>query len=364
MECEQLLKTPLNAEHLKLNAKMIGFGGWDMPVMYTSIIDEYNHTRNSVSIFDTCHMGEFLLEGYSSISGLDYLITQNIIDMENLTCRYGAMLNENGGVIDDLIVFKVDQNKWFIVVNASTRVNDFNHISKSLKHEDSFKDLSDQLGKIDVQGPFSRDVLKNIIPGIEKLEYYCFDYFNYLGEKVLVSRTGYTGELGYEIYLSNEKTVVLWQKLLEDNRVKPAGLGARDLLRLEKGYSLYGHELKEDVSVLECGLSKFIDFEKDFFGKDALLYQKESGIKRKLIGILSENRKAPREGYSIIVNNEEVGIVTSGGFSPAFLRGIGLGFIAVDKIPEDGKLSIGSLSSSFSAGICSRIFLKGGSLKD
>ncbi len=259
---EKLQKTPLYEEHVRLGARMVSFGGWDMPVQYEGILQEHAATRQAVAIFDISHMGEFIVEGDCVESGLDSLVTMSLVDLPVGACRYGCLLNENAGIMDDLIIFRIAEGKWFIVVNSETTQKDAAHFQKYLTERAVFQDVSLQIGKIDVQGQRSRKVLETFIADIGKLDYYTFDYFDLLGENVLVSRTGYTGELGYEIYYPWDKTKNVWKALLKCDEVTPAGLGARDILRLEMGYSLYGHELSEDISPLEAGLARFVHFDK------------------------------------------------------------------------------------------------------
>ena len=361
---ETLKRTPLYEEHLALKAKMVPFGGWEMPVQYEGILAEYEHTRKAVTLFDTCHMGEFLIHGDCRKTGLDALVTVSIADMQVRSCRYGMILNDQGGVIDDLVVFREEKEKWFIVVNGATTAKDAGHFRARLKQPQAFKDISSGIGKIDVQGPLSREILKPLVPGIEKLAYYTFDSFNLLGEAVRVSRTGYTGELGYEIYSSSATVTAIWRKLLENPKVKPAGLGARDILRLEVGYSLYGHELSETITPLEAGLARFVDFTKEFIGKDALLKQQKEGPRRKITGFISETRRAPRQDNKIYTAaGEAIGIVTSGSFSPHCQRGIGLGFVPVALAGTGQKIYFGDDNNKNSAIISSRTFYKNGSLK-
>ena len=269
-----LRKTPLYQQHIDLKAKIVPFGGWEMPVQYDEgILAEYEETRNRVSVFDISHMGEFIIEGDPVEIGLDKIVTQSLVDLPEKSCRYGAMLNDKGGVIDDLIVFRISKNKWMLVVNGSTIQKDAAQIKKYLSSSGTFSDCSSELGKLDIQGPDSRDVLLSLVKGIDRLKYYQFDEFDVLGEKVVVSRTGYTGELGYEIYFPWERTQKLWEEILKLG-VKPAGLGVRDLLRIEMGYCLYGYELADDISPLESGLNRFIDWNKNFVGKDSLLKER------------------------------------------------------------------------------------------
>ncbi|VAX37024.1 Aminomethyltransferase (glycine cleavage system T protein) [hydrothermal vent metagenome] len=360
-----LQKTPLYKQHIALGARMVGFGGWDMPVQYEGILAEYEQTRKRAALFDISHMGEFIIEGDCVSTGFDRLVTMNIKDMPIKSCRYGAMLNEDAGTLDDLIVFRMEQEKWFVVVNAATTPKDVEHIQKNLSSGASFKDVSAEMGKIDVQGPLARDVLSALVKDIERLEYYTFDFFDLLGKNVLISRTGYTGELGYEIYYPWNKTVELWDTFLKDKRVKPVGLGARDVLRLEMGYSLYGHELSEDISPLEAGLNRFVDWDKDFLGKEALLAQKVEGVRRKVVGLASLTRRTPREGHKIYSEQGKgIGVVTSGTFSPVCNQGIGLGFVVTDEVKMGKKIFFGDDKNKISATISSRFVYKGSSLKN
>lgn len=362
---EQLLRTPLYEEHVKLKAKMVPFGGWEMPVQYEGILAEHHATRNGATLFDICHMGEFIVEGDVKETGLDRLVTMPLADLPVKTSRYGAILNEQGGVIDDCIIFRMEEKKWFVVVNGSTIKKDATHFLKNLRKPEKFLDVSAQLGKLDLQGPLSRDVLKRFVPSLDRLQYFTFDFFELLGEKnILISRTGYTGELGYEIFYPWNKTVDLWRALLGDERVKPAGLGARDVLRLEKGYSLYGHELNDETTPLESGLERFIDFSKDFIGRDVLLKQKEKGIPRKLVGILSDNRRAPREGQEIFSSEGKlIGKVSSGTFSPCLNVGIALGFVSTEAARLNQKIAFGSSTQQNPATLTGKIFYKQGSIK-
>lgn len=361
---EKLKRTPLYEEHVALGAKMVPFGGWEMPVQYEGILSEYEKTRQAVTVFDISHMGEFVVEGDLVESGLDKIVTMRLSDLPIKSSRYGAILNEQGGVLDDLIVFREEEKKWFIVVNASTIDKDAKHFQKHLTSKAKFRDVSSQIGKLDIQGPKSRELMQKYVPDIGKLEYYRFDYFKLLGEKVLISRTGYTGELGYEVFYPWEKTKDLWRELVYQAKVTPAGLGARDVLRLEMGYSLYGHELNENISVLESGLGKFIDFEKDFIGKNALLNQQKHGMKRKIVGIESENRKSPRQDQKVFLDSgKEIGIITSGTFAPAVNKGIGLALVDIDSAEVGKNIYFGDDKNKSPARITSKVFCKNSSLK-
>jgi len=356
-----LHNTPLADVHAALGAKMVGFGGWNMPLQYESILAEWEHNRKTVSLFDCSHMGEFMIRGDAKACGLDRIVVQTIADMPVNTCRYGAMLNDSGGVVDDLIVYRKAKQDWMIVVNAANIEKDARHFRVNLNATTYFEDASFKTAKLDVQGPQSRDVLKVLAPGIEKLAYYTFDQFQITGIPCLISRTGYTGELGYEIYCPWEKCKEIWQNILDNATVKPTGLGVRDVLRIEMCYSLYGHELGETISPLEAGLDKFIDGRKDFIGRQALSAQTP---KRTIGYFVSVSRKSPRAWNKIFdAAGNEIGVVTSGTFSPALQVGIGIGFMSRDIKKAGTQIFFGDEKSKAAAIVASRPFYKNGSLK-
>lgn len=323
-----MLKTPLYNNHLALGAKIAPFGTWLMPIQYQGILAEHEHTRRAVSLFDICHMGEFMLQADPVLSGFDRIVTQDIISMPCGSCHYGFMLNEQAGILDDLVVYRIDKEKWMLVVNAATTLSDFDHLKKKLCGKYQLENISDKTGKLDVQGPLSLGVLKNIFDeGLSKLNYYTFSEFTFEKEPCIISRTGYTGELGFEIYISNNKVIKLWELLLKDSRIKPAGLGSRDTLRLEMSYPLYGQDIDINHSPLAAGLAKFVDFSKDFIGSDILLKEQKTGAKVHLICFQADSRRAPRHGFAIFDGDKNIGVVTSGSFSPSLSVGIGMGYV-------------------------------------
>lgn len=343
---------------------MAPFAGWNMPIQYEGIIAEHNHTRTQASLFDICHMGEFYVKGEPINSGIERIFSFSIEDMPIGRCRYGAMLNKKGGIIDDLVVYRISKDEWMIVVNSATIDKDAGHIESNLKKQALFENRSDKLAKLDVQGPLSRDILARLIsPDIKKLKYYTFGYFNILGERNIISRTGYTGELGYELYISAGKSAELWNHLLEDERLKPAGLGARDTLRLEMGYSLYGQDVNEETTPPEADLERFLHMDRDFIGKDALASKKKEGIKRILAAFKSDSRRAPRHDYSIVKDGKEIGRVTSGSFSPSLSCGIGLGYIDVNHAKLGENILIQNGSTEIEATITEKPFYKKSSLR-
>ncbi|MBN1871639.1 MAG: glycine cleavage system aminomethyltransferase GcvT [Candidatus Omnitrophica bacterium] len=359
-----LKNTPLVDEHVNLKAKMAPFAGWNMPIQYEGIISEHLHTRQVASLFDICHMGEFYFKGDALSSGLDRIFSFSLNDIPMKRCRYGAILNEKGGIKDDLIVYRISLDEWMIVVNSATIEKDKKHIESHLKKGSEFKNLSGETAKLDLQGPLSRDIISKLIdPAAAKLKYYSFDYFDILGERNIISRTGYTGELGYELYISSGKVVELWRHLLKDKRVRPAGLGARDTLRLEMGYTLYGQDVDEETTPLEGNLERYLNFNKEFIGRDALFRQKEKGISKILIAFKAQSRRAPRHGYSILKDGKEIGIVTSGSFSPSISCGIGLGYVDIRHSKNGEAILIKSGPTEIEATICEKPFYKNTSIR-
>jgi len=361
-ENTNLKSTPLIGKHKILGAKLAPFGGWLMPIQYSGIIEEHTWVRANAGLFDICHMGEFEVEAELNKSNLDYLITVNFKSMPLLTCRYGFLLNENGGIIDDLVAYRVSESKWMLVVNAATTSSNEEYLRKHLNSETRLKNVSSTLGKLDLQGPLSKKIIDSLTGTNVSLEYYAFGYYTLLGEKIVVSRTGYTGELGYELYMPNNKINDLWDKILNDKRVKPIGLGARDTLRLEMGYSLYGQDINQDTTPLEAGLGNFIDWGKDFVGKVALLKQKESKLKRRMVCFAVNSRRSPRHNYRINYKGKDFGVVTSGSFSPSLGQGIGMGYVQ-DGVSLEEEIRLIENSLSIDAKVVRRPFYKNGSVK-
>lgn len=359
----ELKNTPLKEEHIKLNALLSEFAGWLLPIHYGSIINEAKYTRTKAGVFDIFHMGEFIVKESPEKSSLDNIITISVTKMKVGKCRYGFLLNEEGNIIDDLIVFRIKDDEWMIVVNASNEKRDAQIITSKLSKSAFFENITTKIAKIDVQGPLSAEIVSKIAGSkIKELKYFSNGIYSFLGGDYIISRTGYTGELGYEIYINVDKVIDLWEEILKHNNCKPAGLGARDILRLEMGYPLYGHELTEDVNPLEAGFERVIDFEKDFTGKKNLLEQKKNGIKKILVGIECNDRRQPRHLNKIIKDEKEIGFVTSGVFSPHINKGIGMGYINIGSAVAGDEIKILSEKTQMSAKIVKLPFLKKTSL--
>ena len=360
---ESLQQTPLCSRHRDLKALMAPFGGWDMPIQYEGIIAEHAWCRSQAALFDICHMGEFIFQGDFEADGLEDIFTFSIKTIPLGRSRYGFLLNEQGGIIDDLIVFRLAEDKAMIVVNAATADNDFAVIGSRLKGG-LFSNITAATGKLDIQGPLAREVLTAAFgEQVAAIPYFKFITMNILGVEAIVSRTGYTGELGYEIFLPAEKTAELWDLLLKDGRVKPAGLGARDVLRLEVGYSLYGSDIDEGTTPLEAGLEGFVNFDTQFVGREALLKQNEQGLARKKVAFEVNGRRSPRHHYEIDFDGQAVGSVTSGVFSPMLGGGIGIGFVKPDYTTIGTRFTIRHERVSMEATVCELPFFRGGSLR-
>ncbi|MFH1458820.1 MAG: glycine cleavage system aminomethyltransferase GcvT [Candidatus Omnitrophota bacterium] len=357
--------TRLLEEHKQLKARMAGFGGWLMPIQYQGIITEHNWTRKKCSIFDICHMGEFIVQVPADDLSFEKIVTVNTQKMPVKSCKYGFMLNQAGGIIDDVLVYRIKDNEYMLVVNAATKDSDKEHLRKNLSKNTEWKDISQITGKLDLQGPQAKAVLKMLIDKekFENLKYYNFDRFNILNENIIISRTGYTGELGYELYISNDKISELWKTLLSDERVKPAGLGARDTLRLEAGYPLYSQDIDINITPLEAGFEKVLDFSKDFIGKESLAKQKAAGITKKLTFFITESRRAPRHNYDIFFGDKKIGVVTSGSFSPSLTCGIGMGYVDINFITPGTEIILKDKEIEIKAKITEKPFYKKGTAR-
>lgn len=326
----ELLETPLTLWHREHNAKMASFAGWDMPIQYEGIVSEHEHARAAASVFDICHMGEFLAHG--APDALARAVTHNLTALPPGKCRYGFLLNERGGVLDDLIVYRLAEDDFMLVVNGACVESDFAVLRERLPASVALEDISRGTAKIDLQGPLSLEALEAVLgEDFHDLGYFSFRRTAFDGASLLVSRTGYTGELGYELYLPWDKAPALWERLLADARVRPAGLGARDTLRLEAGLPLYGHELDPDHTPAEAGMARMLASAADYVGKAGA--QK---VRQTLTGLRMEGRRAARAGDALVLpsSGRTVGVVTSGSYAPSLGYAVALAWI--DAAHADG----------------------------
>jgi aminomethyltransferase len=322
---EDLKKTPLNAVHRQLGGKMVDFGGWDMPVQYPAgVIEEHMRTRTAAGLFDVSHMGEIWVEGPDAIAFVNRITTNDVSKLADGQAHYSALTNENGGIVDDLLVYRFGPEKLLLVVNASTTDKDWAWITSHKGDDDiALTNASADYCQIAVQGPKAESILQGLADvDLKEIKYYWFTTGHVDGVEAIISRTGYTGEDGFEVYAAPEFAEQLWSKLLEAGRfgeaegILPAGLAARNTLRLESAMSLYGHELSDEISPLESGLGWITKLQKgEFIGRDALADQKEKGVTRKLAG------------FDVYVGEEKVGYVTSGGPAPFLKKNIGLALL-------------------------------------
>ena len=311
---ENLGKTCLHDRHVKLGALMSPFAGFDMPIQYVGITDEHNAVRQKVGMFDVSHMGEVRVKGPDAYKFVNYIFVNDVTGAPDGQIFYGMLCYENGGTVDDLLVYKVNDEEYFLVINASNLAKDYDWIVKNSKGFDVvLTNESDKYGEIAVQGPDAEATLEKVLGlDLKSIAFYNFKIFDIDGEEVLISRTGYTGEDGFEVYGSHDYIVKLWDKLIEAG-VQPCGLGCRDTLRFEVGLPLYGDELSADITPLEASLSMFVKLDKDnFIGKEALAKQKAEGVKRRIVGIELEGSAVPRHGYPVLVDGKQVGEVTTG----------------------------------------------------
>lgn len=327
----QLKRTPLFEVYKDYGAKTIDFGGWDLPVQFSSIKEEHEAVRTKAGLFDVSHMGEIEVKGTDSLKYLQKMMTNDISKLKNSGAQYTAMCYENGGTVDDLLVYKIEDDHYLLVVNASNIEKDFNWLQDHAEGNVELKNLSEDMAQLAIQGPLAEKVLQKLAgTNLSDIGFFKFQQdVDLNGKKALVSRTGYTGEDGFEVYCDAKDAAALWNEILEAGKeegVLPCGLGARDTLRFEANLALYGQELSPDITPLEAGIGFAVKVNKeaDFIGKEVLKNQKENGVPRKLAGIEMIDRGIPRHGYPVYKGEELIGEVTTGTQSPTLKKNIGL----------------------------------------
>jgi len=322
-------------KHIALGAKIVPFAGFNMPVQYEGINAEHAAVRNSVGVFDVSHMGEFILKGKGALDLIQRVTSNDASKLVDGKVQYSCLPNEEGGIVDDLLVYRIDESTYLLVVNASNIEKDLQWIQKYNELDVDIKDISDRTSLLAVQGPKATTVLQQLTEiDLSSMEYYSFKKGTFAGvENVLISATGYTGAGGFELYFDNEHAVQIWDAVFEagkDSDIKPIGLGARDTLRLEKGFCLYGNDIDDTTSPLEAGLGWITKFSTKFTNSEALEAQKKAGVKKKLVGFEMIERGIPRHDYPITKEDGEViGRVTSGTQSPTLQKAIGMGYVDI-----------------------------------
>jgi aminomethyltransferase len=343
-------QTPLITRHRAAGAKLVDFAGWEMPIQYSGVVDEYHTVRSHAGLFDVSHMGRLVVSGSGATAFLQRLTTNNVARLSVGQAHYSMVCNEQGGIKDDIFVYRTADAEFLLCVNASNRLKilDWIRMHHRADHQCRIEDRSADLAQIAIQGPASMQVMLKLGfdgTGDLKLHHTCQGLL--AGIPCFIARTGYTGEPGYELNVEAAQAPVLWDRMIDAGRphgVKPAGLGARDLLRLEMGYLLYGNDIEEDRTPLEANAVWTVNFEKgDFMGRSALLAQAQAGISRRLVGFELLEKAVPRHAFKILSSQPHVGLigeVTSGNFSPLLQKGIGLGYVPFDYTTSGGPLMI------------------------
>ena len=366
---EALQRTPLYGEHVAAGAKMVPFAGFEMPVQFPAgIIAEHKLVRSSAGLFDVSHMGEFEVRGDDALALLNYVTTNDVSKLAVGQAQYTVMCNEKGTCIDDCIVYRFADH-YMMVVNASNRAKDLEWVTRHAARFDAqVVDHSDQIALLALQGPKAPDVLARVtdVP-LGDIAYYHFAEGNVAGRPAVISRTGYTGEDGFELYIDAGDAVTVWRSLLEAGApegLAPIGLGARDSLRLEMGYALYGNDISEDTTPLEAGLGWVTKLDKpDFIGKDALVAQKQQGVRKRLVGFILKDRGFPRHGYEVRAGGEPAGEVTSGTVSPMLEKGIGMAYVPTEFSKPGSQIEIVVRDRAMPAEVVRTPFYTGGSIK-
>ena len=362
---ENLKKTPLNKVHRELGGKMVDFGGWDMPVQYAAgVIAEHLATRTCAGLFDVSHMGEIWVEGEDAIAFVNRITTNDVTKLVDGQAHYSALTNENGGVVDDLLVYRFDEDKLLLVVNASTTEKDWDWITSHEKDEViTLTNASKDYCQIAVQGPKALEIAQKFTGvNLSEIKYYHFTVDKFDGVDAIISRTGYTGEDGFEVYADKDFAEQIWNNLLEAGAefgILPAGLAARNTLRLESAMSLYGHELSDTISPLEAGLGWICKINKgDFIGREPMTELKEKGLRKKLVGFEMIDKGIARDDMEVYVGDEKIGYVSSGSPAPFLKKNIGLAFVPVEVAKIGQEITIDVRGKKLKAQIVPTPFYK------
>jgi aminomethyltransferase len=364
-----LLRTPLHGEHAALNAKLVPFAGYEMPVQYPSgITAEHHAVRNTAGLFDVSHMGEFYVRGERALDFVQYVTTNDVSKLEMGQAQYSTLLNHDGKLLDDLIVYRYP-GFYMLVVNGANKDKDWRWVSQfAAEFGVELTDHTDDIALLALQGPNAQRILAKLTAAdLDSIRYYHFAEGEVDGVPAVISRTGYTGEDGFELYVPADRAPRLWRRLLEagaEDGVLPTGLGCRDSLRLEMGYALYGNDLDEDTSPLEAGLGWVVKPDKgDFVGRDAVLRVKEQGVRRRLVGFRLKERGFPRHGYPVSVDGSEAGIVTSGTLSPTLGQGIGMAYVPAGSAKPGTEIGIVIRNTAIPAEVVRPPFHTGGTVR-
>ena len=356
-------KTSLYNTHIRYGGKVVDYSGWALPVQYEGLTIEHEAVRENAGLFDVSHMGEVEIKGSQATDYLQYLLTNDVSTMKDYQIIYTFMCYPDGGVVDDLLVYKYNDNHYLLVINAANTDKDIQWMKEHIGNYDvEVIDISPNISEVALQGPKSEEILQQLTDkDLSKIpSFYFEEEVNIAGKKCLISRTGYTGEDGFEIYMKHEDAEYIWDKILEtgkDMGIKPAGLGARDTLRFEANLPLYGNELSPEITPLEAGLGFFVKLNKpDFIGKDALKKQKEEGLKRKIVGFEMIEPGVPRHGYDVLAQGKVIGFVTTGYNSPTLKKNIGYAMVDIEYSELDTIIEIQIRKRTAKAKVVSRKF--------
>ncbi|MBD1363522.1 glycine cleavage system aminomethyltransferase GcvT [Mucilaginibacter sp. ZT4R22] len=356
--------TALTGVHTALGAKMVPFAGYNMPVQYTGINAEHETVRKGVGVFDVSHMGEFILKGENALALIQKVTSNDASKLYDGKVQYSCLPNEDGGIVDDLLVYRIDEKTYMLVVNASNIEKDWNWISKYNTDGVEMKDISDRTSLLAIQGPKAAEALQSLTDiDLASMEYYTFKKGTFAGiNNVVVSATGYTGAGGFEIYFDNEHAEFIWDAVFKAGEpfgIKPIGLAARDTLRLEMGFCLYGNDIDDTTSPLEAGLGWVTKFSKEFTNSEALQAQKQAGVSQKLVGFEMIDRGIPRHDYTIVdAEGNNIGRVTSGTQSPSLQKAIGLGYVKNEFAKEGSEIYISIRDNKVKAKVVKPPFYK------
>lgn len=362
----ELKRTPLFEVYKEYGGKTVDFGGWELPVQFSSIKEEHEAVRTKAGLFDVSHMGEIEVKGPDSLDYLQKMMTNDVSKLKNGGAQYTAMCYETGGTVDDLLIYKLEDEHYLLVVNASNIEKDFDWLQDHLEGDVKIENLSEGMAQLALQGPLAEGVLQKLAKGHELSSIGFFKFSEEVdlnGKKALVSRTGYTGEDGFEIYCDSKDAVNLWHEILEAGKeegVIPCGLGARDTLRFEANLALYGQELSSEINPLEAGIGFAVKLNKeaDFIGKEALKQQKENGLPRKLVGIEMIDRGIPRHGYPVFKGDTQIGEVTTGTQSPTLKKNIGLALIDAKETELGNEVEVEIRGKRLKAAVSATPFYK------
>jgi len=356
--------TPLNNKHLDLGAKMVEFAGFSMPILYSNLKEEHHCVRKGVGMFDVSHMGEFFIEGPQAFELLQWITSNNVAGLSDGRVQYTCFPNEEGGIVDDALLYRIRRDKYMLVVNASNLEKDLKWINEHNTFEAKVTNLSDDYALLAVQGPKATQILQTLCDtSLTDIPYYHFEIGTFAGfDNVIISNTGYTGSGGFELYIKSHNASALWDQVMEAGKIEKiqaCGLGARDTLRLEKGFCLYGNDINDATSPIEAGLGWITKFEHPFIHSQYHAQLKTNKPSKKLVGFELIDRGIPRQDYPILdENGAEIGVVTSGTMSPTLNKAIGMGYVQSTHSKFDSELFIGIRGKSIKAKVCKLPFLK------